>query len=106
MTATDQITFEFDPYDPRFWDDPEEFRPERWADGQAQRPKFAFFPFGGGPRICIGSTFAMLEAVLVLATIVQRFRFERKAGPEVRPRPTITLHPERPIELILRGQTG
>ena len=93
--------------DPRFWDDPESFRPERWADGLAQRlPKFVYFPFGGGPRICIGSAFAMLEAVLVLATVLQRFRFSRAPGPGVRPRPTITLRPEGPIELVLQGQPG
>jgi cytochrome P450 len=93
--------------DPRFWEEPESFRPERWADGSAQRvPKFAYFPFGGGPRVCIGSSFAMLEAVLVLATVVQRFRFTRLPGPEVRPRPTITLRPDGAIELVLRAQTA
>jgi cytochrome P450 len=93
--------------DPRYWEDPEAFRPERWADGLAQRlPKFVYFPFGGGPRICIGNTFAMLEAVLLLATIVRRFRFERKPGPEVRPRPTITLRPEGGIDLMLHAQRG
>ena len=49
--------------DPRFFDDPEAFRPERWADGLAKRiPRYAYFPFGGGPRICIGNGFAMMEA--------------------------------------------
>jgi cytochrome P450 len=92
--------------DPRFWDAPEKFRPERWADGLAQRlPKFAYFPFGGGPRLCIGNAFALLEAALVLATIVQRFRFTRVPGPEVRPRPTITLRPERGIDLLLHAQS-
>src|SRR5262249_3397607 len=56
--------------DPRYFNDPDSFNPDRWADGLAQRlPKYAYFPFGGGPRVCIGNTFAMQEAVLLLATI-------------------------------------
>jgi cytochrome P450 len=91
--------------DPRFWEEPDQFRPERWADGSVQRlPKFAYFPFGGGPRVCIGNAFAMLEAALVLATIGQRFRFTRLPGPEVRPRPTITLRPDGGVELVLHAQ--
>jgi cytochrome P450 len=91
--------------DPRFWDEPERFRPERWANGLTQRlPKFAYFPFGGGPRVCIGNSFAMLEAALVLATIAQRFRFTRLPGPDVRPRPTITLRPDGGVELVLHVQ--
>ncbi len=92
--------------DPRFWDAPEQFRPERWAEPHPERPKFAYFPFGGGPRVCIGSTFALLEAGLLLATILRRFRFTRAPGPEVRPRPTITLRPERAIELVLHEHAG
>ena len=62
--------------DERYFPEPEEFRPERWADDLARRiPKFAYFPFGGGPRVCIGSTLAMLEAFLIVATIGRRFRF-------------------------------
>ncbi len=61
--------------DPRWYDDPDAFRPERWADGLLQRiPRYAYFPFGGGPRICIGNSFALMEAALVLATIARRFR--------------------------------
>src|SRR5262245_57730240 len=67
--------------DPRFFDNPDQFRPQRWADGLAQRlPKYAYFPFGGGPRLCIGSTFAMMNAVLVLATMAQRFRVALAPG--------------------------
>ncbi|MGE3822004.1 MAG: cytochrome P450, partial [Isosphaeraceae bacterium] len=78
--------------DPRWFDDPEAFRPERWADGLAKRlPRYAYFPFGGGPRICIGDQFARMEAVLLLATIARRFR--PRIAPEtiVTPEPTMTL---------------
>ena len=63
--------------DPRFFDEPHAFRPERWADGLAHRlPRFAYIPFGGGQRMCIGSGFADLEITMLLATIAQRFRIE------------------------------
>jgi cytochrome P450 len=80
--------------DPRYFADPLAFRPERWADGLARRlPRFAYFPFGGGPRICIGNTFAMTEATLILARMMQRFRF--RTVPERVPVPmaSLTLRP-------------
>ena len=90
--------------DPRFFDDPERFLPGRWADGLARRlPKYAYFPFGGGPRVCIGNTFALMEAVLVVAAVARRFRFTAPPGPPVRPRPAITLRPERPIRLTVHA---
>jgi len=83
--------------DPRFFDEPDAFRPERWLDGLEQRlPRGAFYPFGLGPRMCVGASFAMLEATLLLATCAQRWRFE----PAVRDpgtRPAITLRPAIPI---------
>jgi cytochrome P450 len=76
------------------------FRPERWADGLAKRlPKFAYFPFGGGPRFCIGNAFAMMEATLLLATLTQRFRFEVAPGARVVPYPSITLRPRYGLEM-------
>jgi cytochrome P450 len=88
--------------DPRFFDDPERFYPGRWADGLAKRlPRYAYFPFGGGQRVCIGNTFALMELPLVLATIAQRFRFALTPGLTVRPRPQLTLQPDRPIQLKL-----
>ncbi|QOT00324.1 cytochrome P450 [Brevibacterium sp. JNUCC-42] len=61
--------------DPRYFEDPLAFRPERWADGLEKKlPMFAYFPFGGGPRMCIGQRFALMEAVLILTTIVQRYK--------------------------------
>jgi len=61
--------------DPRFYEDPERFHPSRWADGlQARIPKYAYYPFGGGQRVCIGNTFAMMESVLILASLCRRWR--------------------------------
>jgi cytochrome P450 len=90
--------------DPRFFDDPLEFRPQRWADGLAKRiPKFAYFPFGGGPRVCVGNSFALLEAVLILATVAQQFRFELLAGQRVIPWPAVTLRPKYGIHVVCRA---
>ena len=81
--------------DPRWFVEPEKFLPERWLDGLAARlPRFAYMPFGGGPRVCIGDRFAMMEAVLILATISRRYRLERTSDAEIVPFPSITLRPE------------
>jgi cytochrome P450 len=81
--------------DARWFEEPEAFRPERWAGDRARRlPRFAYFPFGGGPRQCIGNGFAMMEAVLLLATIARRFRLSMLPGQDVRPTPYVTLRPE------------
>ncbi|GLE53859.1 cytochrome P450 [Mycobacterium montefiorense] len=67
--------------DPRWFADPHEFRPERWLDGSTQTmPRFAWIPFGGGPRVCYGQNFAMAEMILVLATVTRRFKFSLPAG--------------------------
>jgi cytochrome P450 len=80
--------------DPRHWEDAEAFRPERFFPAEAEkRPRYAYFPFGGGPRICVGSGFAMAEGALVLACLLRRFRFRMaKPGP-VGMRPLVTLRP-------------
>ena len=89
--------------DPRYFDDPEAFRPERWADGLARRlPKYAYYPFGGGPRVCLGNSFAMMEAVLLLATIGRRWRFTLEPDPPVTPWPTITLKPRPGVMAVLQ----
>jgi len=81
--------------DPRWFDDPEAFRPERWAADLSRRlPRFAYFPFGGGPRQCIGNAFATMEVVLILATIAQRFRLVMEPEQHITPTPYITLRPE------------
>ena len=88
--------------DRRWFEDPEAFRPERWADDLARRlPRFAYFPFGGGPRQCIGNAFAMMEAVLLLATIAQRFRLTMEPGQRVTPTPYVTLRPEPGLRMRL-----
>ena len=86
--------------DPRWFDAPEEFRPDRWLDGLADRlPKNVYFPFGGGPRICIGNHFAVMEAVLVLATLARRVRLARVPGRDVTLMPSITLRPRNGVSL-------
>jgi cytochrome P450 len=86
--------------DPRWYDEPLRFHPDRWADGLATRlPKYAYFPFGGGPRVCIGNTFAMFEATLVLAMIARQFRLERTGTEPIRILPAVTLRPAEPIEM-------
>jgi cytochrome P450 len=89
--------------DARWFDRPEEFLPERWAGNAAQRlPRFAYFPFGGGPRICIGNRFAMMEAVLMLACIARRFRLVLDDGKGVALFPSITLRPAHGLRMTLR----
>jgi cytochrome P450 len=78
--------------DPRWWQEPEAFRPERWAQGHPEgTPKYAYVPFGGGPRLCIGNSFAMMEAMLLLPMIGQRYRFTIPPGHTVEPFFTFTL---------------
>jgi cytochrome P450 len=88
--------------DARWFDEPDAFLPERWADASARPlPRFAYLPFGGGPRQCIGNTFATMEATLILATIAQRFRLALMPGQRVTPTPKITLRPEPGIRIRL-----
>ncbi len=80
--------------DPRLFERPDVFSPERWnGDLERRLPQSAYIPFGGGPHQCIGAHFAMLEATLVLATIVQRYRLNLDPGIELVPEPLITLRP-------------
>jgi cytochrome P450 len=88
--------------DTRWFDAPLEFRPERWENGLAkQLPRFAYFPFGGGPRQCIGNTFALMEASVVLATVGQKYRFQLVPGHEVKPMASITMRPKSGIRMRL-----
>jgi len=88
--------------DARWFDAPLEFRPERWENGLAkQLPRFAYFPFGGGPRQCIGNTFALMEASVVLATVGQKFRFALVPGHKVTPLASITMRPRNGIRVSL-----
>lgn len=88
--------------DPRVFEDPDAFRPERWTEGlEKQLPRGDYFPFGMGPRQCIGASFAMLESVLVLAAMHLRFRFELASNDEALPIPMVALQPDRLILLRL-----
>jgi cytochrome P450 len=92
--------------DPRYYDDPESFRPERWLDGlEGRLPAGAYFPFGDGPRRCIGQGFAMLEAAIVIGTLAQRFQFRLVAGHPVVPEPLVTLRPRHGIYMTVHGRT-
>ncbi|MEZ4404938.1 MAG: cytochrome P450 [Polyangiales bacterium] len=88
--------------DGRYFTNPLAFTPERWMDGLDKRlPKFAYIPFGGGPRVCIGNTFAMMEAVLMLATFARRWSFAPAPDARVEARPSITLRPRYGVKLTL-----
>lgn len=91
--------------DARWFEDPLSFRPGRWEDGLAKRlHRYAYFPFGGGPRICIGNHFATMEAVLLLATIARRFRPVVTPGAVITPIPTMTLRPAAGIPVVLEAR--
>jgi cytochrome P450 len=86
--------------DPRFYDAPEQFRPDRWLEERYKSaPRFSYFPFGGGPRICIGASFAMTEAVLVLATIAPRWQMRLVSEAPPDPVPGITLRPRNGVKV-------
>jgi cytochrome P450 len=90
---------------PRFWTLPEAFRPERWSNGEtATLPRFAYFPFGGGNRVCIGEGFAWTEAVLVLATLARRVRLVALDLSPVPLDPLVTLRPGRPIAMRVEAR--
>ena len=85
-------------HDPRFWKEPERFMPERFeAANEENISKYAYFPFGAGPRVCIGNQFAMMEAELILATILQRYHLSLVPGQHIKPKPLVTLRPEPDI---------
>ena len=87
---------------PRYWEDPEIFDPERFLlERSAGHPEFAYLPFGGGPRKCIGDHFAMTEGVLILTTIAQRYRLLPVPEHPVEPQPLLTLRPKRGIIVSL-----
>ena len=87
---------------PAYWKDPETFDPERFTpERSADRPKFAYLPFGAGPRQCIGNQFALIEAQLSVATLAQRYRLQLVAGHRVEPWPLITLRPRYGMPMII-----
>jgi cytochrome P450 len=91
--------------DARWFDAPATFQPDRWENDLAKRlPRFAYFPFGGGPRLCIGNAFALMEATLLLAAIARRFRFRLAPGADVRPMLSVTLRPAAGIPMVLAAR--
>ena len=91
--------------DARYFPEPLRFDPGRWSANDpraATLPRFAYFPFGGGPRVCIGAGFAMMEAVLLLATIAQQYQIQTAPGQNVSMQPTVTLRPRNGIPVTLK----
>ncbi len=92
--------------DPRWFPDPHAFRPERWLEDDPARPKFAYFPFGGGARVCIGERFAWMEGTLILAALGQRWRLRLEPGHRVETQARITLRPKHGMRMIPERRTG
>jgi cytochrome P450 len=93
--------------DARWFDDPLTFSPERWDNDMVKRlPRCAYFPFGEGPRICIGNHFAMMEAILILATVAQRFRLAIEPGQTLELMPSITLRPAKSLQMRIEDRAG
>ena len=91
--------------DPRWYDDPETFDPDRWTNDRASdRPNYAYFPFGGGPRHCIGKHLSMLEAQMILATVARsyRLRLAPEQSADLDFAPSLTMHPSEPIRMEVR----
>ncbi|MBL1076783.1 cytochrome P450 [Nocardia sp. 2] len=93
-------------HDDRWWPDPEQFDPSRFLPGTARtRPRSAYLPFGGGRRMCIGSSFALMEAVLITAIWSQRYVFDLVPGHPVEPEATLTLRPRHGLRMVARPRT-
>ncbi len=90
---------------PAFWKNPDTFDPERFlSEHVAERPRYAYFPFGGGPRVCIGRSFALMEAQLIVATVAQRYRLQLVPGYPVEPLAMMTLQPRHGVMMTLHSQ--
>ena len=87
---------------PRYWPEAHRFMPERFSpENAADRPRFAYFPFGGGPRVCMGNGFALLEGPIVLATLAQHFSVRLVPDHPVVPQGRITLRPQHGLKVTL-----
>ena len=88
--------------DARFWDSPDAFDPERFSpERSVGRPRFAYYPFGGGPRLCIGNHFALVEAGLVIAAVAQRYSLRLVPGQQIAVEPSVTLRPKHGLMMTL-----
>jgi cytochrome P450 len=83
------------------WHAPDAFDPERFAPGARPPDRYAYLPFGAGPRICVGAQFALTEATLVLARLLKTFRIELAGPGTVLPRGVVTTQPDRPVRFIV-----
>ncbi len=93
--------------DPRYFDEPENFQPERFADNLEKRlPRYVYFPFGAGPRVCIGQAFAMMEARLIVAAIVQRFRCSMPGNQSVKMDPVTVMRPRGGLPMTISARHG
>ena len=89
-------------HDDRFYPNPFTFDPERWTpEASSGRPKYAYFPFGGGPRLCIGEQFAWMEGILIIVGLAQKFRLRLVPGHKVMPQPLITLRPKYGMKMTV-----
>lgn len=94
-------------HDERWWPEPNRFDLRRWEPGAASsRPRHAFLPFGGGPRMCVGEGFALMEARIVLQAVARRWRLQPEPDQDVKPRPVVTLRPDRPVLMRIRPRTA
>jgi cytochrome P450 len=84
---------------PKYWPEPDRFLPERWETEDPDRPKFAYYPFGGGPRLCIGERFAWMEGVIILAALARKWRFRRADTAPVQLAPLLTLRAKGGLRL-------
>jgi cytochrome P450 len=92
-------------HDPRWFPDPERFDPERWTpEARDARPKFSYFPFGGGARVCIGERFAWMEGVLMIAAIAQKWKLKLAPDQRVEPLPLITLRTKYGMRMIVEAR--
>jgi len=94
-------------HDARYFPEPFKFDPERWTpEARESRPKFSYFPFGGGPRVCIGEQFAWMEGVLLIATIAQGWKMRLAPDQIVEPKPMITLRPRYGMRMVIEEREG
>ena len=93
-------------HDPRFFPDPFTFDPERWNHDQASSlPQFAYFPFGGGPRLCIGESFAWMEGIMLIAAIASKWKMHLVPGQNIVPKPLITIRPKSGMKMIMEKRS-
>ena len=93
-------------HSPEYFEEPNSFKPERWLGNlEKELPRGVYFPFGDGPRVCIGKGFALMEAVLILATVAQKYELTLVPEHKIVPQPSITLRPEHGIQVTLKART-